>query len=97
MLDALPDWAVPQVVDAVAAAVEQEKEDALELATCGICMEDGCFKEWRLSMWEGEAASWEDGCIHAFCRMCAYRIAKPATPTRVQRPRRQHTNFNKKP
>jgi hypothetical protein len=77
---ALPDWAVPQVVDAVAAAVKQERDDALELATCDICMVDGNFKEWRLSMWEGEAASWNDGCIHAFCRTCAHRIAKPALP-----------------
>ena len=77
---ALFDDQVPEMVDAIAAAVKQERDDALELATCDICMVDGNFKEWRLSMWEGEAASWNDGCIHAFCRTCAHRIAKPALP-----------------
>lgn len=79
--DALPDHEVPQVAVAIAAGIKQEKEDAVRLSTCDICMEDGQLKEWRFITWEKEGI-----CYHGFCRVCAMKYAK-ILPLRITRPR----------
>ena len=79
---ALPDWAVPEMVDAIAAAKElqpanQGEIDYREMAACDVCLDEEHPKTSRLMTWPDEGM-----CEHGFCDTCAHSAAYPP-PLRI--------------